>query len=104
MALYGWLALMLAAGILFVMARAYFGPLAFVLRAGIRVVAGGAVLYAWDLFVASGTHLALGVNPVSSAVTGWLGGPGLALLVGVRWLGTHPGLPPLFIHLPHVHP
>lgn len=100
MALYGWLALLLAAGVLFYMARAYFEPLGAVLRTGIQVVAGGAALYAWDLAV-PGTHWTIGVNPVTAAVTGWLGGPGLALLLGMRWVGAHPITPAL---LPHLHP
>lgn len=97
---YGWIALLLAAGALFVMGRAYFQPLGFGLKAGIQVIAGGAALYAWDLMV-PGTHWTIGVNPVTATLTGWLGGPGLALLLGMRWMGTHPMVPAL---MHHIHP
>ncbi len=51
----------------------------------LRIVIGGAVLYAFD-FVARPYGYSIGVNPVTASVLGVLGLPGAALLVVWRGL------------------
>lgn len=52
----------------------------FLIRLALRVVIGGAVLYGADMF-GRRYGIAIGVNPVTSAVLGILGVPGAALLL-----------------------
>ena len=73
------------------MARALFQPLALVLRGGLQMVVGGLALYLWDRLIPV-PALAVGINPLTAAVTGWLGVPGFGLLMGLHWLSAHSAL------------
>ena len=51
----------------------------FLIKLGLRIVIGGAVIYAADTF-GRRFGISIGVNPVTSSVVGILGVPGAALL------------------------
>jgi inhibitor of the pro-sigma K processing machinery len=68
--------------------KTFFQPIAFLLRAALQVVIGGLALYGWDRLT-PWPSLAMGLNPVTAAVVGWLGAPGFGLLLGLHWLSRH---------------
>jgi inhibitor of the pro-sigma K processing machinery len=84
----GWLAVGGAAALLWLGGRTFFQPVAFLLRAALQVVVGGLVLYGWDRLT-PWPNLAMGINPVTAAVVGWLGAPGFGLLLGLHWVSQH---------------
>lgn len=74
-----WLILFASALLLFIIWRLSPDAMEFLIRLGLRVVIGGAVIYAVDIF-GRRFGILIGVNPVTSAVVGLLGVPGAALL------------------------
>lgn len=75
-----WLIVAGAALLVFLTWQMAPGAAEFLIRLGLRIVIGGAVLYAADMF-GRRYGIAIGVNPVTSAVLGILGVPGAALLL-----------------------
>lgn len=74
-----WLILCGSALLLFLIWRLSPDAMELLVRLGLRVVIGGAVIYAVDIF-GRRFGIVIGVNPVTSAVVGFLGIPGAALL------------------------
>lgn len=51
-----------------------------------RCLVGGAVLYVFN-FLGAFFGMSVGINPISSLITGLLGAPGLVLMVVIRMMG-----------------
>lgn len=80
------LAYALALVILYLLLRAFAGPLRAAFALAARLAAGGLAVWALDLLTGLwGIHL--GVNPVTAAVVGFLGPAGAGLLLALRLLG-----------------
>jgi len=80
------IAYLLALVALYVLVRAFAGPLRLLGGLAVRTLVGG--LCVWALgFVLSLFGLSLGLNPVTALVVGLLGAPGALLLLGLKLAG-----------------
>ena len=66
--------------ILFVVARICFRPVAFIMRLILSSILGGVILFLINLAHPL-TNIYIGINPVTSLVTGLFGIPGVCLLL-----------------------